>query len=711
MSITSTALHHKYTHSIEMMLLNAKVNLPYYGEFNLHVNYFSRPNDPSLPTAGVNVTSKGMNHYYNPAFLDGLTQEQVNFLMLHETFHLLLNHPRRTRMGGYDHKLSNIAQDMIINQILVQDIKPDFIDIPKDEFGRNTALFIPKEYEGEWVYEILYDYLRERKEEFEKRKEKKEDNKIFAELFVQKNRPTPVEVSANFAGQHNSFANILEANSKEEYEKYILNFTRKVLTSLNNGMEVKLIGHTSGIVPVGETAPDYNQKLSERRAEMFKNAVLENIDSYMDVYALCLAIIEHEKNTLNEQQKLDYIIKYEEITNATTKKQREVQLKRVTEGQEGNRIEMLFQEYRFTELNKLDEATLKSLVLSKGLQIPNIAQEKAKFVGLGQNLLITEGKGDTERIIENEDDGQPAILRNEVASLPQYATFRNLTDSEKKQAINRRVEYKFDDSQDDNQGGGSSPQSENQGNRDGYGQNGKNGQEGHSMDSIFEGMGKNDGQFMDSHMADDIPEELREQMVKDIQEKLKARGLSSGDIEKTLEKLQKKKKDYLKEIKRGVSFIKGHVKVETITRPNRKGISGLKGKKKLGAKINCIMDTSGSMGGYFEKALSFIFRSDIEINLIMCDTDVKSVDNIKSMKDLKKAVIKGLGGTTMQPAFDLVAEKYNNLNTLLLTDGFTDSLDLAKLKGKVLILSNESECPIRSKPAKGLKQIIIKDFD
>jgi predicted metal-dependent peptidase len=708
---SSTELHHKYTHSIEMMLLNSKVNLPYYGEFNLHVNYFSRPNDPSLPTAGVNVTSKGMNHYYNPAFLDSLTQEAVNFLMLHETFHLLLNHPRRTRMGGFDHKLSNIAQDMIINQILVESIKPDFIDIPKDEFGRNIALFIPKDYEDEWVFEILYDKLREKKEEFEKRKEKKEDNKIFAELYVQKNRPTTVEVSSNYTGQHLAFTNILDAHSKEEYDKYITNFVRKVLTSLNNGMSVALIGHTSNIMPVGETDLAYNQKLSERRAEIFKNAIIENIDGYMDVYALCLSIIQHEDNTLTEKEKLDFIIKYEEITNATSKKQREVQLRKVTDGQVGNRISMLFQEYRFTELNKLDEKTLHSLLSIRGLQTPNFAQEKAKFIGLAQNLLKTEGRGSDEMIILNEDDTDKANLRHDIAHLPQYATFRNITDPELKQRLNRRVEYKFDDSQDDNQGGGSSPQSENQGNRDGYGQNAKNGQEGHSLDSIFEGMDKNDGQFMDSHIADDIPEELREQMVKDIQEKLKARGLMTGNVEKTLEKLQKKKKDYLKDIKRGVSFIKGHVKVDTITRPNRKGIMGLKGKKKLGAKINCIMDTSGSMGGYFEKALSFIFRSDIEINLIMCDTDVKSVDNIKSMKDLKKSVIKGLGGTTMQPAFDLIAEKYNHLNTLLLTDGFTDSLDLAKLKGKVLILSNENECPIRTRPTKGLKQIIVKEFD
>ena len=121
-------LHPKIENSIEMMLLNSKVSLPYYGEFNLAVNFQERVNDPNLQTAGVNVTTRGMNHFYNPKFIDRLTQNQVNFLVLHETFHLLFSHPSRTRHGGYDHKLSNIAQDMIINQILVRDIKPFFLE-------------------------------------------------------------------------------------------------------------------------------------------------------------------------------------------------------------------------------------------------------------------------------------------------------------------------------------------------------------------------------------------------------------------------------------------------------------------------------------------------------------------------------------------------------------------------------------------------------
>ena len=123
------SLHPKITHCLEMMLLNSNVDLPYFAEFNAPINFFEIKNDPNLPTAGVNVTEQGMNHYYNPKFVDELSQKEVNFLVLHETFHLLFNHPLRTRSGGYDHKLSNIAQDMIINQILVKDVKSSFIDI------------------------------------------------------------------------------------------------------------------------------------------------------------------------------------------------------------------------------------------------------------------------------------------------------------------------------------------------------------------------------------------------------------------------------------------------------------------------------------------------------------------------------------------------------------------------------------------------------
>ena len=58
----------------------------------------------------------------------------------------------------------------------------------------------------------------------------------------------------------------------------------------------------------------------------------------------------------------------------------------------------------------------------------------------------------------------------------------------------------------------------------------------------------------------------------------------------------------------------------TIKRPNRKGINGVKGFKKIKTAINVILDTSGSMGNTFEKVLSFIYRSDIEVNMVKIQT-------------------------------------------------------------------------------------------
>ncbi len=706
-----TNIHPKYSLCLEQMMIDSEVDLPYYGYFNQPVNFYEKKNDPNIKTAGVNVTEKGMNHYYNPAFVDSLTQKQANFLILHETFHLLFNHPKRIRMGGYDHELSNIAQDMIINQILIKDILPSFLDIPKNEEGKNTALFIPNEYEGDWIFEQLYDWLKEVKDDTENRRNKKEDEKIFAELFTLPNEPMQ-KITSTYHGAFKDLCSILIDKSKDDATEYMNNFVRRCLLSFKHGKDVYLYGHTSSVIPNNVTDLSYNQKLSEKKAELFKNAVIEQIDMYMDTYAYCLVILEEEANTLTEAQKIQYIIKYEEITNKSLKKQREKELNEVdTSGQSLDDITAMFESYRLTELNKIDQKTLHKMTVAKGLQTPNIKQEKLDAVQQAQAMLIAEGKGDTEMIIINEmDDNEEAIIRKELAHLPQYKPYQYITKTELKQGINRRVTYKFDDAFDNNMGGGSSPESSNQSNRDGYGQNSQNGQESYDLDGLFGKMDENDGQFLDDHIPDTVSEEMREQMVKDIQERLKARGLSSGNIETTLNRLKKKRKDYLKEIKRGITQIKGSIKHPTIKKPSRRGMIGLKGRKKHGSIINVILDTSGSMGGYFDKALSFIFRSDIEINLIQCDTQVNATEKIKSKKELERVTIKGMGGTIIQPGVDHMIEKFPKYNTLILTDGYTDSLDFSGYRGRVLIISNGSECPITFSNGK-LKQILVDDND
>jgi len=421
--------HKKIIDCINTLLIDSFINMPYYGNFNLNINFNENDN---ISTCGVNITTQGMNLIYSPSFFDIMSQKEVNFIMLHEDFHLLFDHPKRVESGQYEYELSNIAQDMIINHIIVEDITPSFIDIPKYEDGTNMALFVPIEYTGKLIFEELYNWLKDRKDKWSKDRKQKGEN-------------------------------------------------------------------------ISQT-PKYGP---------------------------------YSKNPKNPDKPL----------------------------------------------------------------------------------------------------------------------------------------------------------------------------ESFSLEEIFENMEKNEGEYLDKHICDDITKEIRDCIIKNINEKLKSRGYMNSKIEKTLNKLQKKRKDYLKEIKRTISnLIFGNIPIKTLTRPNRKQITGLKGYKKIKTKINCILDTSGSMNSTFDRVVSYIYRDDIEVNLIEADTKVRLIENIKSKKKLQSLRIVGLGGTILQPAIDLVCEKFNNVNTLILTDGYCDKLNISRIKGNILIISTGKKVPI-SKSKKKVKQIILPDID
>ena len=495
-------IHEKLLNGIQTMLIDTKINLPYYGEFNLHVSFHEQD---SIGTCAVNVTSKGMNFYYSPKFLENMSQKEVNFITLHEDFHLLFNHPRRTITGQYDHKLSNIAQDMIINHVIWEDIPHAFVEIPKSPDGKNMALFVPKEYEGKLIFEELYEWLKEEKEKWQK--EQKQNSQC---------------QSCNGSGKKQDG----QGQQPQKGE--------------------------------GQQPGDGKGKGEKQDGE------------------------------------------------------------------------------------------------GEGQQPGDQCQDQSNGQGQGQGESCPDCQG-TGNEGGKDSSGKPS-----------------------------------------------------------YGPYGKNpSKDGESLDTwskeqIFQDMENGNGEYLDKHIGDDVPEELRDAMVKDVMERLAARGLSAGNVEQTLNKLRKKRKDYLREIKRAVSnMIFGTVKEATIVKPNRKQIAGLKGHRKVKTKINCILDTSGSMGGTFERVLSYIYRNDIEINLIEADTEVKWVENIKSKRKLETMVIKGLGGTILQPAIDLVSDQFNQYNTVVLTDGYCDSLDLSKIKGRVLMISIGVKVPISRSNGK-VKQIMVE---
>jgi len=218
----------------------------------------------------------------------------------------------------------------------------------------------------------------------------------------------------------------------------------------------------------------------------------------------------------------------------------------------------------------------------------------------------------------------------------------------------------------------------------------------------------NNGEFLDIHMIDEINNEYKTQIISDVKNTLKNRGFISSDINSTLNKLIKQKKDHLRYIKRYIiNYIFGENKYSSILRPNRRDIEGLKGYVKKGKHINCILDTSGSMSDEINKVLSFVFQNNIRLNLIQIDTKIKSVDVIKNMKQLEKLNIVGKGGTKLTPSLEYIANnnKLNKLTTLILTDGMTDVLDFNGVKNRVLIISTHIEPEIINH--KNIKIIVI----
>ena len=62
------------------------------------------------------------------------------------------------------------------------------------------------------------------------------------------------------------------------------------------------------------------------------------------------------------------------------------------------------------------------------------------------------------------------------------------------------------------------------------------------------------------------------------------------------------------------------------------------------------------------------------------------------------------------PAVKYVEDHFNQYNTLIITDGYCDSLDLSKLQGNVLLITIGVEVPI-SKTNGKVKQIKVSVDD
>lgn len=493
-------LHPKLVKCINEMMSDMTLLLYYYGEFCQFVVFKETDH---IPRCAVTISSGGMIFYWNRNFLDITPQKHVNFILVHEIFHFILDHPKRIRKGGYDIKLSNIATDMIINTAIKSDFIDDvksttkyFIEVPTEkQFSMETlkvedkiwVLMVPPEYDGNHIFEEIYEWLKEEKKKFDEWKE--------GDSWLDDPQ-----------------------DGKEKSEQ-------------------------------GDGKPNPGNGKPDKK---------------------------------------------------------------------------------------------------DGKGKPSDKDDKGKSNDVS-------GENDTNDNKNKKDDqnrGKPSKDKGDKCPVSDY------------------------------------------------------------LKDIFDGCDDGVEDWLDSHLPNEVPDEIRKSIIEDVKNSLRQRGHEKGKVKRTLEKLVKSKKDYLREIKTNISSIKGFFKVKTITKRNRRGIPGIKGKRKEGFGLVVILDVSGSMGGYFQRALSYIFQNNITIYLIQCDyvvqkTGTRSYTTIRNKKDFKKFEIQGLGGTRLQPALDLQhsTKELKFLNTLILTDGDTDSLDVSRQR-KVLILSVKKRCPIK---AGNPRQILVED--
>ena len=108
--------------SIKRKLL---VKYPFFGSVVANSNFIA---EPAVATAGTD----GKTIYYNPNFIESITEDQQTFIFAHAICHIAFDHIFRSE--GKDKDLWNIATDSVVNAFLKQDGLPIVeggVDIPE----------------------------------------------------------------------------------------------------------------------------------------------------------------------------------------------------------------------------------------------------------------------------------------------------------------------------------------------------------------------------------------------------------------------------------------------------------------------------------------------------------------------------------------------------------------------------------------------------
>lgn len=125
-------------YDIEPIKRKMLVKYPFFGSVTANVKYVENRNIQTAATNGKIV-------YYNPDFLEKISEKERIFVIAHEICHIAFNHIIRSK--NKNHKIWNIATDAIINAFL----KKDGLKIVENAVDIEDAI----NYNAEELYEKL----------------------------------------------------------------------------------------------------------------------------------------------------------------------------------------------------------------------------------------------------------------------------------------------------------------------------------------------------------------------------------------------------------------------------------------------------------------------------------------------------------------------------------------------------------------------------
>ena len=122
----------------------------FYGLLLMHMVYTIDENAGTAYTDGIRIA-------FGPEFLESLTDSELDFVMMHEILHVVLQHCIRGE--GRDHERMNIACDIVVNSNILLENKMDLRSITLSQWGESMHI-APNGKEGhEYTAEQVYDML------------------------------------------------------------------------------------------------------------------------------------------------------------------------------------------------------------------------------------------------------------------------------------------------------------------------------------------------------------------------------------------------------------------------------------------------------------------------------------------------------------------------------------------------------------------------